>query len=435
MLFEPNWDIFKNNFSNNTQEHFENFCYMLFCNEFDCKNGITTYENQTALETIPITTKNDVIGFQAKFYDVKLTERIPELKETIKKAKEKYSNLTKIIFYLNRNWTESHKNNVEKTEKQIELENYAKQYNITLDFRTEKYFFAPEVIEKNASIYFHYFSPETELYYEKIKQKNPEKLYIAIEDKYKTILSIDSKNQIINHFSLFEYINTLLREKDLKNFPNIYIKGVAGVSKTIELKYTYNTLLELLSLKNSYRIYKFLPVPYFFDLKNYQEGCLLAINEKIPLLFLDGLDEIPSSKILVLIKELHNCLSKNAFFRFVIAGRDAAFIKEVKEFSFQETKLLPCIDSEVQSLMWYYKGTPLESLVSIPFYRSFAASHKENHFRTYKDFIETLITERLREDKNKRDRSNNIAPRNYKQSSKFEDELNQHVSEFCFKLF
>lgn len=435
MLFEPDWIVFKQNFPDDTEKHFENFCYMLFCNEFDCKKGITTYENQTALETIPIIRDNDVIGFQAKFYEVPLTSRVPALKETIKKAKEKYSYLTKIVFYLNKNWTESHKNNVEKTEKQIELENYAKQFNITLDFRTEKYFFAPEVIEKNASIYFHYFSPETELYYDKLKQKIPENIFISTEDKYKTTLYIDSDIQIINYFSLFEYINTLLKEKDITVFPNVYIKGVAGVSKTLELKYSYNKLIELLAQKSSYGIYRFLPVPYFFDLKNYQEGCLLAINDKIPLLFLDGLDEIPNSKILVFIKELHNCLSKNSFFRFVITGRDAAFIKEIKEFSFQDTKLQPYIDSEVQSLMWYYKGTPLESLVSIPFYRNFAASHKENHFRTYKDFIETLITERLREDKNKRDRSNNNAPRKYKQSSKFEDELNQHVSEFCYKLF
>lgn len=435
MLFEPDWIVFKQNFPDDTEKHFENFCYMLFCNEFDCKKGITTYENQTALETIPIIRDNDVIGFQAKFYDVPLTSRVPALKETIKKAKEKYSYLTKIVFYLNKNWTESHKNNVEKTEKQIELENYAKQFNIILDFRTEKYFFAPEVIEKNASIYFHYFSPETELYYDKLKQKIPENIFISTEDKYKTTLYIDSDIQIINYFSLFEYINTLLKEKDITVFPNVYIKGVAGVSKTLELKYSYNKLIELLAQKSSYGIYRFLPVPYFFDLKNYQEGCLLAINDKIPLLFLDGLDEIPNSKILVFIKELHNCLSKNSFFRFVITGRDAAFIKEIKEFSFQDTKLQPYIDSEVQSLMWYYKGTPLESLVSIPFYRNFAASHKENHFRTYKDFIETLITERLREDKNKRDRSNNNAPRKYKQSSKFEDELNQHVSEFCYKLF
>ena len=89
MLFEPDWIVFKQNFPDDTEKHFENFCYMLFCNEFDCKKGITTYENQTALETIPIIRDNDVIGFQAKFYDVPLTSRVPALKETIKKAKEK----------------------------------------------------------------------------------------------------------------------------------------------------------------------------------------------------------------------------------------------------------------------------------------------------------------------------------------------------------
>ena len=114
----------------------------------------------------------------------------------------------------------------------------------------------------------------------------------------------------------------------------------------------------------------------------------------------------------------------------------AAFISEfIDSKQSKDVKLLPFIDSDVQSLMWYYKGTPLESLVSIPFYRNFAASHKEKHFKTYKDFIETLITERLKEDKNKRDRSNNISTRNNKQSTINNDLLSQHISEFCYKLF
>ena len=289
----------------------------------------------------------------------------------------------------------------------------------------------------NSDITQYFFSKSTNKYYEKIRHKQKIEIDIDEKNKYKTLLKTSDNNKnIANTFSLFEYINNLLQTCELQSFKDIYVKGSHGISKSVEMKFAYNKLLEKCSSNEAYRLYTYLPTPYFFELKNFNDDIFENITDEAPLLFLDGLDEISDEKIIALKKQMNNLRAKNPGCRFIVSGRDAAFITEfVDSKQSKDVKLLPFIDSDVQSLMWYYKGTPLESLVSIPFYRNFAASHKENHFRTYKDFIETLITERLREDKNKRDRSNNNAPRKYKQSSKFEDELNQHVSEFCYKLF
>lgn len=87
-VVKPNWDIFKAKFSENPQSNFEWFCYLLFCREYKRDTGIFRYKNQSAIETNPITVNEDVIGWQAKFYDETLSKRKSELIETIKKLKE-----------------------------------------------------------------------------------------------------------------------------------------------------------------------------------------------------------------------------------------------------------------------------------------------------------------------------------------------------------
>jgi hypothetical protein len=66
-MIKPNWDLFKAKFSENPQSNFEWFCYLLFCKEFN-KLYIFRYKNQSAIETNPLKIGEDVIGWQAKFY-------------------------------------------------------------------------------------------------------------------------------------------------------------------------------------------------------------------------------------------------------------------------------------------------------------------------------------------------------------------------------
>lgn len=441
MVVKPDWNIFKENFSENPTKNFEWMCYQLFCREFHREAGIFRFYNQPSLETEPIKESDAVIGFQAKFYSVSLKERKKEIKDTIVDAKKKYKNLTKILFYIKDDWpcskNASDADDDRRTLVQKEIDDYAQKQNIEIEWKTESFFESPFVTVDNSDITQYFFSKSTNKYYEKIRHKQKIEIDIDEKNKYKTLLKTSDNNEnIANTFSLFEYINNLLQTCELQSFKDIHVKGSHGISKSVEMKFAYNKLLEKCSSNEAYRLYTYLPTPYFFELKNFNDDIFENITDEAPLLFLDGLDEISDEKIIALKKQMNNLRAKNPGCRFIVSGRDAAFITEfVDSKQSKDVKLLPFIDSDVQSLMWYYKGTPLESLVSIPFYRNFAASHKENHFRTYKDFIGTLITERLKEDKNKRDRSNNISTRNNKQSTINNDLLSQHISEFCYKLF
>ncbi|MDP0477268.1 hypothetical protein, partial [Escherichia coli] len=75
------------------------------------------YKNQSGIETNPITKDNDVIGWQAKFYETKLSDNKSDLIEMIVKSKKAYPGLNKIIFYTNQEWGQGRKNNVLEDEK------------------------------------------------------------------------------------------------------------------------------------------------------------------------------------------------------------------------------------------------------------------------------------------------------------------------------
>ena len=89
-MIKANWDIFKAKFSENPQYNFEWFCYLLFCKEYNKNYGIFRYKNQASIETDPIIINTDIIGWQAKFYEVTLSNKKDEILSTIENAKKYY---------------------------------------------------------------------------------------------------------------------------------------------------------------------------------------------------------------------------------------------------------------------------------------------------------------------------------------------------------
>ena len=108
-MIKPNWANFQTKFNDNPQKYFEWFCYLLFCQEFNKATGIFRYKNQSGIETNPINKNDEVIGWQAKYYDTKLADHKNELIETVTKSKRDYADLTKIIIYTNQEWGQGKK--------------------------------------------------------------------------------------------------------------------------------------------------------------------------------------------------------------------------------------------------------------------------------------------------------------------------------------
>ena len=160
-MIKPNWDIFKVKFSENPQYNFEWFCYLLFCKEFNKEFGVFRYINQAGIETDPINVDNNIIGWQSKFYETSLSENKEEILSTIEKSKKYYPNITNLYFYTNQEWGQ---NKGKKPNGLIEVENRAKQLNITLEWRTASFFESDFVVNNNKIFAKHFFTQEKSIF-------------------------------------------------------------------------------------------------------------------------------------------------------------------------------------------------------------------------------------------------------------------------------
>ncbi|MBQ0780900.1 MAG: ATP-binding protein [Thalassolituus oleivorans] len=168
-MIKPNWDVFKAKFSDNPQHHFEWFCYLLFCKEFNRPCGIFRYKNQSAIETNPIDLDSRQLGFQSRFYETSLSSNKEDLLEMLDRAKRDYQNLTKLFLYTNQEWSQafSKKNNPNRKAKkplaQQEIDDKAVELGIELEWRAQSYFESPFVVQDCAKISKYFFVEENSL--------------------------------------------------------------------------------------------------------------------------------------------------------------------------------------------------------------------------------------------------------------------------------
>ena len=131
------WNTFNYVHSNNTREAFQQLTEQLFCVEFKQPYGIYRYYNQPYIETMPIRSGDEYIGFQSKYYDAstKLSDQVDDLKKAIDGASQKYPGLTKIVLYTNKEPGISTKESEEKPSYIKTVETYAADRNISIDWR------------------------------------------------------------------------------------------------------------------------------------------------------------------------------------------------------------------------------------------------------------------------------------------------------------
>lgn len=225
-MIKPNWKIFKAKFSENPQNNFEWFCYLLFCNEFEKKHGISRYKNQSAIETNPIESGKDIIGWQAKFYDSSLSYHKQELDDTLVKLRRDYSNITKLYIYSNQEWGQ---NKGQKPQGLIDIENRAKELDVLLEWRTASYFESDFVSVENEIISKHFFTFEKSIFtlIEQLRQHTENILrYIQTSISYNGhSFEIDRTQKLEQLIDKSEQISIL--------------SGVGGVGKTVLIKKMY----------------------------------------------------------------------------------------------------------------------------------------------------------------------------------------------------
>lgn len=229
-ILDINWNNFKAKFNGKEQNTFEGLCYLLFCKEYNKPTGITGFVNQVGIEKNPIKANGKLVGFQAKFYETRLSENANDFITSIDKTVIRHPSINKILFYTNQDFGQSNKGTDPKYKKRID--EHAKSKGVELEWRTNRSFFqSPFVREENINIAQHFFSLDRSNF-DLIND-----LTLHTESILGPIRSeiIYNKNKIkIDRSGTVSDLNKSIDSSQL-----VLLSGVAGVGKTAIIKDFY----------------------------------------------------------------------------------------------------------------------------------------------------------------------------------------------------
>jgi hypothetical protein len=231
-MVEINWNNFRAKFNDREQTNFELLSYLLFLREFNQeKTGIFRYFNQAGIETEPIQVNGEWIGFQAKFYDTKISENKRDIKNSIEKAKEKNPNLNKIYFYFNQ---EFGKKTTKKPQYETDLENFAKTKDVKIEWRVPSHFQAQLFLDENKTLAQYFFSLDKgtiEFIVELINHTSNILFPIHSEIEFNGVEIKIDRSKILENL-----------KATLKTSAIIILSGEGGVGKTALIKDFYNSI-------------------------------------------------------------------------------------------------------------------------------------------------------------------------------------------------
>ena len=148
-IVDINWNSFKAKFAGREREKFEELSYLLFCKEHGQNFGIFGYFNQTGIEKEPIEINGKLVGFQAKFFETRISENVKEIKEGISKAKRKNPDIKVIYYYINKDFSESSTKGVKAPEYKTSIESHASEQGIDVVWKTPSQISAQLKLDRN----------------------------------------------------------------------------------------------------------------------------------------------------------------------------------------------------------------------------------------------------------------------------------------------
>ena len=141
------------------------------------------------------------------------------------------------------------------------------------------------------------------------------------EDSFFDIKLTNGENiNLLSKHVLSNYILTQIEQFGWKSFKNVIVKGIAGIGKSTEMKYAYNSLVNIFSDKNKHQKYQFCPYPIYFELKNFQNDLIIPLDVDNTIVFLDGFDELSECNAVKVKKKIGIIKNSHPNVRFVIAG-------------------------------------------------------------------------------------------------------------------
>lgn len=235
MLIKPNWNKFKSKFHSNPQEFFEWFAYLLFCREFGLEKGWFGFQNQSAIEKEPLIVGNEVIAFQAKFYESSLTDHKDDFTGMLDNIKRDYSSVTKILIYTNEIWGQAWN----RTEKKMlppkayqDIQQKADDLNIQIEWRDNSFFESEFVALTNSDLARYFFDESPFLGWKRFEDWSNKPLGVDSEYFFDERIKIFTPNH--NRDDAKNLIDGLNEIRSILSVPNhsVRLVGLSGVGKT-----------------------------------------------------------------------------------------------------------------------------------------------------------------------------------------------------------
>ena len=230
-MIDINWNNFRAKFNEKENKVFESLAYLLFCVEFNMKKGIFRFKNQTGIETEPIAVGDKVIGFQAKYYDTKLSDHKNDILDSLKKAKSKNPDLTSIFVYTNQELSESTRKTKKKSQFLIDIEAAIIEIGIEIEWRVPSHFEIQLALPANKYIAEYFFSLGKNIVdFLNELHNHTENILSPIRSE----VSFQAKTIKIDRLNLVEKLNSLPG-------PVTIISGEGGSGKTALIKDFFST--------------------------------------------------------------------------------------------------------------------------------------------------------------------------------------------------
>lgn len=401
-MIKPNWNTFKSKFSENPHHNFEWFCYLLFCSELNQPHGIFRYLNQSAIETNPINIDDEVVGFQAKYYDTSISAHKNDLLSTIEDAKRNYPNITTLLIYSNKEWAQYRGKPPAGLK---EIEEKASELNIALKWRTTSYFESEFVCIENESISQHFFTFD----------KSIINLVLEQQKHTATILSpiqgcINFNGQVIE-IDRSEYQNKLITQTNQVSI----LSGTGGVGKTALIKKLYEHLketslfyvfkaneFELTHLSDLFKDYSFYD---FFEAHKNETNKTIVIDSSEKLLDIDNrepfkefLSELINNNWRVIFTTRDSYL-QDLNYQFLEIYRITPYNISINNLNYDE---LIAISDKYSFLL--PKDEKLLELIKNPFYlEEYLSFYQENEELKYSEFRNKLWNTNIKKSKPERE--------------------------------
>lgn len=394
---EINWNIFRAKFNGKETGSFENLAYQLFCTEHNNNIGIFRFKNQTGIETEPIQIENGLIGFQAKYYDTKISDNKGDIIDSLTKAKRENPALDRILFYLNQEFSESSKKEKKDPDYKTEIEDEAKKINLNIEWRVPSHFERQLALPENQYLADFFFDDKKGIidFIDGLK-KHTENIFHTIQT------DIIFKEQVIKIDRSTVIDNLLSTENASKS---IILSGEGGCGKTAIIK-------ELYQKNNNIPFYIFKAVEFNISeikslFKNYGDYSLNEFisaheTELCKIIVIDSAERISDLENQEPFKEFLSELLKNSW--TIIFTTRLSYLDDLR-FQFLSIYRIPfenisipglsLEDLEVLAKQHTFElpaNDKMKAIIRNPFYldeylRSFAAYGNSVEYRQFKDVI------------------------------------------------